>query len=235
MDTFTSPAKVQMTENLSPLKNHHDDDDDRMFEVDENQENNGLKRQRLNGECVQMTKNRNKLPSQPCACEHAAATLHTRCISTAAEKPINATNGTIQLKGTHITNSNDTIQSNGFYHNENGRAENVITTSSDDCSILTDLCDGQNQGYFDAMVSSESSDASGKLPMENDKCTNHILLNGNDHQHCDRAIAGGHRRTRARSSDSIQSSEFYQTRKQQMRIRSQNNSDVSIILYMSQK
>lgn len=200
MDTITSNTKVQMSENLPPLKIHNDDDEE-MFEVDENRENNGLKRQRLSSESVPMAKIRNKLPSQPCACEHTV-----RCKST-VEKPMNVENGTTQLKG-------DTIQSNGFYHSEHVR-ENVITTSS-----------FTSEGYFDAIISCDSCDESREF--DEKKCTNRTFLNGND-QNCDRIIAKGHHRTRARSSDSIQT-EFYQSRKQQSCIQSKNDSDVSIIL-----
>lgn len=223
MDTFTS-ANVQMTDHLSPLKIHHDDDDSPIFEVDENQENNGLKRQRLSSsECVQMAKIRNKLPAQqPCA-EH-----QNRCISTPNDASINATNGTIHVKATHITNPNDTSQSNGFYHNENSRDGITTTRSSDDCHMLTNLCDGQNEGYFNAMVASDLCEASRKLVEEKEKCTNNsqLQLNGNSDPNNDHVIAKGHRRTRARSSDSVQA-EFYQARKQQLRLQSQKDSDVS--------
>lgn len=222
MDTFTT-SKLQMSENLSPLK-LNDGDERQLYEVDENQENNGMKRQRFN-ECVQMSKIRNNT-QQPCACEHTHENcLRTvRCIATAAESPINITNGTMHLKGAHHTNSNcDTIKSNGFYQNENSRENNVLSTPSDDYNILANLCDGQTEGYFDSMVSSDLSDAEMKLAEVKEKCTNAIEQNN-----CNPVINRGHRRTRARSTDSVQA-EFYQARKQQMRLQSQNGSDVSSI------
>lgn len=237
MDTLT-PSKIQMSDTLSPLK-LNDGDEQQLYEVDENQQNNGLKRQRLS-ECVQMSKIRNKT-QQPCACDHTHENglKSVRCISTAAEpQPPNTTNGNkTHLKGAaHITNAHsDTIKSNGFYHIENGRDSILSTATVDECKFLANLCDGQHEGYFDSLVSSDLSDADMKLAEEKEKCTEHIFANDSaaaavvvvaQQNGCDRVIIKGHRRTRARSSDSIQA-EFYQARKQQMRLQSQNGSDVS--------
>lgn len=235
MDTLT-PSKVQMSDTLSPLK-LNDGDEQQLYEVDENQQNNGLKRQRLS-ECVQMSKIRNKT-QQPCACDHTHENglKPVRCISMAAEpQPPNATNGNkMHLKdAAHITNAHcDTNKSKGFYHIENGRDSILSTATADEYKFLANLCDGQNEGYFDSMVSSDLSDADMKLAEQKEKCTEHIFANDSgivavaaERNGCDRVIIKGHRRTRARSSDSIQA-EFYQARKQQMRLQSQNGSDVS--------
>lgn len=229
MDTLAS-SKLQMTENLSPMK-LNDGDEPEIYEIDENQENNGLKRQRIS-DCVQMAKNRNK-SQQPCACDHQHEThmKTVRCIvSTTAESPPNATNGMIHLKDAHNTNHpNDPHKSNGLYHIENSR-ENVISTTASDGSnkIFANLCASQNDGYFDSMVSSDMSDVDMKLAEEKEKCTADIFSNGIDQNGCDRVIIRGHRRARARSSDSVQA-EFYQARKQQLRLQSQHDSDVSKI------
>lgn len=234
-------AKVQMSDMLNKLTNDNDDDDEKqhqqshIFEVDENQENNGLKRQRLSDSTtVQISKIRNKSQQQqqqqstqqPCGGgEHTHENYHVqtmRCLTTATESPINATNGTIPLKATNTQH----FTSNGYMHHiENGR-ESVLSTPSDDCNILANMCgDGQNEGYFDSMVSSDLSDADMKLAEEKEKSSENSLTNGTIEQKgCDRTIIRGHRRTRARSSDSIQA-EFYQARKQ--RLQSQNDSNVS--------
>lgn len=237
MDTFTT-AKVQMSDtitSLNKLANDNDDDDDgklqqhqqHMFEGDENQENNGLKRQRLNDTgSVQMSKIRNKMQQhqqlQTCAAGDHMHENHLqamRCLTTATESPTNPTNGTIPLK---VATTQPNSLSNGFHRIENGR-ESVLSTPSDD--ILAQLCDGQSEGYLDSMVSSDLSDADMKLAVEKENATIvDGLSNGADQNGCDRAINRGHRRTRARSSDSIQA-EFYQARK--MRLQLQHDSDVS--------
>lgn len=233
---FTT-AKVQMSDtitSLNKLTNDNDNDDDeklqehqhQMYEGDENQENNGLKRQRLNDTTsVKMSKIRNKTQQQQlqtCATGDHMHENHLqtmRCLTTATESPINTANGTIPLK---VTTTQHSI-SNGFHRIENGR-ESVLSTQSDD--ILAQLCDGQSEGYLDSMVvSSDLSDADMKLAVEKENATiADGLSNGNDQNGCDRAINRAHRRTRARSSDSIQA-EFYQARK--MRLQLQHDSDVS--------
>lgn len=233
MDTFAS-SNLQMTENLSPLK-LNDGDDAEIFEVDENQQSNGLKRQRLN-DCVQMAKNHRNKSQQPCGCDHTHETnvRTVRCIvsTTAASPPTNATNGTIHLKDAHNTNhSNDVIKSNGLFHIENSRENGISTAATPNDStnhFLANLCDGQSDDYFDSMVSSDLSDVDMKLAEEKEKCTSDVFANGIDQNGCgDRnVIIRGHRRARARSSDSIQA-EFYQARKQQLRLQSRHDSNVS--------
>ncbi|XP_031617116.1 tubulin polyglutamylase TTLL4-like isoform X2 [Contarinia nasturtii] len=240
MDTLTS-AQVQMpTEQLKLMDDKHDDGQ-HIFEVDENQENNGLKRQRLsdnNTNSIQMsTIVRTKACANDQTYENHLKTM--RCLSTATDSPP-PTNGitttttttatSIQLKGAHNTkHSNDVIKSNGFNNhieNNSNNRENGLSIPSDGCDILANLCDGQNEGYFDAMITSDLSDADMKLAMQKEKCTeNQIFSNGNDQNGNDHVINKGHRRTRARSSDSIQA-EFYQARKQQMRLQSHIDSDL---------
>lgn len=224
------------------LKDGHTDDEQHIYEVDENQENNGLKRQRIrDGDGVQMLKIRTKSQQQTCASDQttrclstiaaaaAAAAVAVAAPATTTESPTNnATNGTIQLKGgTHMTHSNNVIKSNRYNHYENGR-DSILPPPSDDCNILANLCgNGKNEGYFDSMVSSDLSVADMKLAEEKEKCIqqNHFINGDNQHSdHCD--IGKGQRRTRAHSTDSIQA-EFYQARKQQLRLQSQIDSDVS--------
>lgn len=241
MDGITS-AQVQMpTEPLSPLK-LDDNDEQHIFEVDENQRINGLKRQRLtenNTNGIQIVRTNNKISSQTCGNEqtHENHLKTMRCLATATDSP--PTNGmtmcttttttSTQLKDTHkIKHSNDAIKSNGFNnHIENGiNRENGISIPSDDCIILANLCDGQNEGYFDAMITSDLSDADMKLAIQKENCSeNQIFSNGCD-QNGDHVINRGHRRTRAHSSDSIQA-EFYQASKRQLCLQSHNDSDVS--------
>lgn len=219
MDTFTSTHSiVQMSDNnLSPaaavtLKKHYNDHREK-DEVDENQQNNGLKRQH-SSECVHeistSMKNNMELPS------------------------VQLQNGSYEQKVRKL--ETDVRMTSPSNDNRNG--------DGCDANFLTKFCESHNQrdGYCDTPISSDLSDA--EIQLSDDKSerkmsiADTILLIGNgmsnggggaSDMRSDRVIIKGHRRTRAHSTDSIQT-DCYDTRKQ-LRLQTQNSAESEVSVF----
>lgn len=225
-DNNLSPAAAETTVTLKKHYNdHHHGDDD--VEVDENQQNNGLKRHHPS-DCVHdmsaTMKNHNELPP----CQQQQQQQQQKC---AYEQKVR------KLAG-------DASPSIRLKHDSKGNADHV-----DHANFLTKFCENHNpsDGYFGALISSDPCDATVQLSDEKAgrkmRISDTVLLNGNgsstngdcvggggdddaDDVSSDRVIIKGHRRTRARSTDSIQM-DLYKTRKQ-LRLRSQNTAESEV-------
>lgn len=244
MDTLT--PIVQMSDekgSVEPLKKHlndhindggggggrgHEDDDfidSHIYEVDENQQNNGLKRQR-SSECA---KNHSKLPpTQQQLHQQKQQQKQQKCTYEQKVRCKLATEASVN--GRHH-------QSNGFHRDEDNKIDG--NRDDDDANFLTKFCENHNQNdaYFDTPKPSDLCDAK----IRSTDAKNHWkmeTLNGNagdcadddddDEMRSDRVVTKGRRRTRALSTDAIQT-ELYETRKQQQqRLRSQTTADSEV-------
>lgn len=242
MDTITAVANVQQQllaeNNVATYKGTDDGDKLEHHSIndvlDENQENSVDNRQyqsqcarscrKLSNNKIQASQTDHHQPP-PCNCEQNGDSIMA-----------NATNGLNHLNVNNQNNTNwtmstapatiDSIKTNGFHHRSN--KENTISAKPEEMDVceysqqiygghLTNLVDATRDGTLDGMVSSDLNDT--ELALANKKCTKEFIVTDNSDK--------GQRRTRARSESD--QSDFYETRKQQMRREAKQESDVSIL------
>lgn len=235
-----SPLKAHDDERRSNAFNSADHTANRcgILEQPSDQSNNLLRRN-LQNECIDVMTNgvAHKLAAgheqqQQCACDHLNEINYqqqqTRCTINGDAVIAAVANGATQNK--RIYGWNDVRQSNGFHHEENSK-ENILSINQHDMdardtchhrsddkaanksanNFLACLGDTDDNGYFDALITSDLTDA--EIKLADKKCSGDTVnaTSAQNSQSRERI----QRRARARSeSDQC---EFYQLRKQQMR------------------